>query len=173
VLGIIAHLYILKGELVEAESFIQAGKNDPHRESWPVFYAMTQLVEIELALARKDFSEAVYLAKEMVADLQQHGMRIYLAYVLYLQGCAFLGLGEKNKAWDCLTTARQEGEAIGSRRVLWRVYQVLREVESDPSEAQHLAQQTGEVVKYIIEHIDQTDLRQSFLNRPDVQAALI
>ena len=172
VLGVMAQLYVLKGDLGQAKSLIQEGKNDIHRESWPVFYVTIPLAEIELALAQQDFAEAENLARDALDYLQRYGLRIYSAYVLYLQGNALLGLRQKKKAWDLFTAARSEAEAIGSRRILWRVLHTLSKLEVNPDKIERLHLEAGQVVDYIVEHIESGGLRAAFLNLPAIKAIL-
>jgi hypothetical protein len=86
-----------------------------------------------------------------------------------MQGQAALGLRREEEARDCYLESLAEAEAIGSRRVQWRVLLALSQIEPDPAEAERLRGQARHVVDTIAEHIDQEDLRRSFLNLPDVR----
>ncbi len=90
--------------------------------------------------------------------------------VLHLQGQAMLRLGQESAARDRLLEARAEAEAIGSRWLLWQILFSLSQLETDPTEAQRLRRQAEEIIKYIADHIDDLELRASFLDLPDVQA---
>jgi len=48
----------------------------------------------------------------------------------------------------------------------------LSQLEADPTEAERLRQQARRIIKHIADHIDEADLRESFLNLPDVRAVL-
>jgi hypothetical protein len=66
--------------------------------------------------------------------------------------------------------ARAEAESLKSRRMLWRILAALGQLESDRSTAESLRREARQVVGYITSHIDQDELRSSFLVQPDVQA---
>jgi len=83
-----------------------------------------------------------------------------------------LALGREEAALESLLEARSIAEAIGSRRMLWRVLFALSELEADLTEAERLRQQARQIVEYIADHIDEVKLRQLFLNLPDVRAVL-
>ena len=68
--------------------------------------------------------------------------------------------------------ARAEAEAIGSRRGLWPILYALSQLEDDPAEAARLHKAAREILEYIADHIDQVDLRASFLGLPDAQTVL-
>jgi hypothetical protein len=68
-----------------------------------------------------------------------------------------------------------DAEALGSRRILWRLLADLSEMEREaghPAEADALAKRAAQVVSYIAEHISAPDLRQSFLSQPSVARVL-
>jgi ATP/maltotriose-dependent transcriptional regulator MalT len=169
-LAVLTHLYLLQGHLAEAESLVDQMKKDPHQDGY-VFPAMILQAEAELALAQGHYERARAIAEEAIVVLRQLGVRIFLPSALYLQGQAWLGLGQPNAARDCWLAARAEAEAIGSRRMLWQILGSLSRLETDPTEAERLRQQAGEIAKYIADHTP-PDLRSSFLALPAVQAIL-
>jgi tetratricopeptide (TPR) repeat protein len=171
-LGILAHLYQMSGELTKAARVIEEGKLDPYREAWPVFYISVVVAEAELALKLADYERAVDVTDTLLARLAEFGMRAFTPYARYLQGQALLGLNRKNAARERWLESRDEAEAIGSRRTLWRVLNALSQLEGDLTEAERLRQEAQHVIEYIAEHIDCAELRESFLNLPDVQAVL-
>jgi adenylate cyclase len=170
--GILAQLLLVKGDLDSAKSRIEAAREDPYRESWPVFYVTVPIAEAELALKLGEFDRALEITGELLTELRQCGMRLYLAHALYLQGQAFLGLDQIEAAHECLAGARAAAQAIGSRWRHWRILHLLSQVEANPVKAEGLRQQAQEIVEYIAAHLDceHADLRQSFLNLPDVRA---
>jgi hypothetical protein len=99
-------------------------------------------------------------------------MRVYIPQVLYLQGQALLGLGQDDAARNLWLKALTEAEAIGSRRMLWQILVALSQLETDPTEVECLRRQAWQIVEYIANHIGTPELRASFLNLPQVKAAL-
>jgi hypothetical protein len=100
-------------------------------------------------------------------------MRSQLPEALYLEGKALLGLGREEVARDRFLVARTEAETLGARRILWRILDGLSRLEKDPSRTTQLRQEARQVIRYIVAHIDQDDLRASFLSLPDVRAVLV
>jgi hypothetical protein len=88
---------------------------------------------------------------------------------LYLQGQAWLTLGQPETAYDCFLEARALAEAIGSRQMLWPILFTLSQLEPNPTEAERLHQQAREIVAYIVGHTP-VGLRDSFLALPEVRA---
>ena len=156
---------------VEAQSIATTGV-DSFGEAWPVFYTSVVVAEAELALKLADYERAMDVTDTLLARLAEFGMRAFTPYARYLQGQALLGLNRKNAARERWLESRDEAEAIDSRRTLWRVLNALSQLEGDPTEAERLRQEAQHVIEYIAEHIDCADLRESFLNLPDVQAVL-
>ena len=88
---------------------------------------------------------------------------------LYLQGRAWLTLGQQEAAYVYFLEARAIAEAIGLRRMLWPILFALSQLEPNPTEAERLHQQAREIVAYIAGHTP-ADLRDSFLALPEVRA---
>jgi tetratricopeptide (TPR) repeat protein len=169
-LGIIAHLQLLDGNVTEAEAAIDAGKQEPSKDTWPAYFVPVPLADGELALKQGDYQRAMAVTDALLSSLREFGMRSQIPYVLYLQGQALLGLGETETARQRWSESRSEAEAIGSRRTIWRALLALSQLEADPAEAERLRREARQVIDYIAEHIEQADLRRSFLNRSDLRA---
>jgi tetratricopeptide (TPR) repeat protein len=172
VLGVLAHLHVLNGDLPQAESAIAGGKKEALDESWAVFYLPVVRAEAELALRREEYERAVAATDDLLARLRQYGMRSGLPEALYLQGKALLGLGQNETARVRLLKARLIAEEIGERRILWRILGALSQLEGDRTEAESLRKGSREIVQYIADHIYQDTLRASFLSQSNVRAVL-
>jgi hypothetical protein len=96
-----------------------------------------------------------------------------LPEALYLEGQALLGLGREKAARDRFVDARAVAEKMGSRRTLWHILHALGQLEREPAQAEQFRREARQVVEYIASHIDQDDLRRSFLGQPDVQAVIV
>jgi len=170
ILGTLARLQIMSGRLAEAAKTIAEAKGEPYRRSWAILRLPVLMADIELALREGDFDRAAAGTDDSVSHLRQYGIRSVLPGALYLEGRAFLGLGREEAARDRLLEARAEAEALGAWRILWRVLDALSQLEKDPSRAKELRQEARQVIEYIADHIDQDDLRTSFLSLPDVRS---
>jgi hypothetical protein len=114
----------------------------------------------------------VAVTDTLLTQSQQHRIRWYVPEVLYMKGKALLGLGREEAGRKRLLEARVEAETLGSRRMLWRILDALSRLESDPTRAAASRQEAREIIRYMVAHIDQDDLRASFLSSPDVRAAI-
>jgi predicted ATPase len=168
-LGVMAKLQLLEGNVTDAEVAVRAAQKAPTQSVWPDHFVPVPLADGELALKQGDYKRAMKVTDELLSQLREFGMRSHFPYVLYMQGQALLGLGWEQDARQRFLECRSEAEAIGSRRVQWRVLLALSQIEPDPAEAERLRSNARRVVDVIAEHIDQDDLRRSFLNRPDVR----
>jgi len=117
-LGVLARLQLLDGDVAGAQVNVEKAKDDPYRASWPVNFYCVALAEAELALKRGELEQALAVTDALLTELRQYGMRLPIAYSLYLQGQSLRGLNQDQSARDRLLEARAEAEAVGSRRTL-------------------------------------------------------
>jgi tetratricopeptide (TPR) repeat protein len=164
-----AQIYLLHGNLAEAETALGQAKTDPNRTDIPIYFLPVILADSELALRQKDYARTVAITDDLLATLDKYGMRTYLSDGLYLQGQALLALGQEETAYDRLLEARAVAESIGLRRMLWPILFTLSQIKTTPTEAERLHQQAREIVAYIADHTP-VDLRDSFLSMPAVRA---
>ena len=172
VLAVLAHLHFLSGELTEAEARIEEAREDPVRDAWFFTTITALLAESRLTLQQADYERCVAVTDTLLTQFHQHGIRLFVPEALYLKGKALLGLGRGEAAREHLREARTEAEALGSRRMLWRILDALSWLESDTTRAAALRQEAREIIRYMVAHIDQDDLRATFLSSPDVRAAI-
>lgn len=124
-LGVLARLQLLNGDIAAAGISIEAAKNEPYQETWPVFFIPVAIAEAELLLKLGDYSQALAATEALVTKLRQFGMRAHIVYALYLQGQTLLSTGQYASARRRFVKACAEAEAIGSRRYLWRILSAL------------------------------------------------
>jgi tetratricopeptide (TPR) repeat protein len=172
ILGVLAQLCLARDDLAEAQIAIDKATRSPGQETFVVNFASVRLAEGELFLRKGDYGQAVKVLEALFTDLDQFSMRSEMPSVLYLQGQALLDLGRTAAARHCFLEAHAEAQAIGSRRMLWRILTALASIEDDPAEGERLRRQAQETVEYIIRHISDPELRTSFLNLPEVQSVV-
>jgi tetratricopeptide (TPR) repeat protein len=168
-LAALASMHLLAGHLAEAETIIDQGKSDPSRDAAPLYFASLTMVEAELLLKQGNAQPAIEVTNALITNFRQSGLQTYLPDCLYLQGQAWLTLGQQEAAYACFLEARAIAEAIGLRRKLWPILFTLSQLEPNPTEAERLLQQAREFVAYIADHTP-ADLRDSFLALPEVRA---
>ena len=168
-LGILAQLHLLAGNLAEAETVVEQGKNDPYGQAHPAWNMRIHLAEIELALKQDDYERTMAVADRWLPRLRQNNLRGFTPPMLYLKSQAQLAVGQAEAARQGLLEACNIADAIGSRATLWPILFALSRLETDPSEAQRLHRQAREIVESIASHISVTDLQASFRSLLQVQ----
>ncbi|GIK36509.1 MAG: hypothetical protein BroJett011_03420 [Chloroflexota bacterium] len=172
VLSKLAQLYLRQDNLGEVEAVVEQGKKDPNRESLPYYFQPVILTEAELALKQGRYEYGLALADDLLATLNQFGLRIFIPEALYLRGQTLGAMGQTEAAREALLQARAEAEAIGSRRMLWQILFALSQLEMNPAEATQWHEQAQEIVASIAANVSDPDLRTSFLRLPQVQEVL-
>src|SRR3970040_2850866 len=175
----LTRLHLLQGDLSQAEA-VQADLGDFRKLKVAYGFLLhiwvgTGLATIELAIAKGDFAQAAAHADDLLGLLRGGKIRCWASDARELKARALRALGETGPARQLLEEALAEAEALGSRRILWRLLADLSEMEREaghPAEADALAKRAAQVVAYIAEHISAPDLRQSFLSQPSVARVL-
>jgi tetratricopeptide (TPR) repeat protein len=190
-MGTLAHLYLYAGDLAAAEEAVQAAFADLGPDIAKAgAAAFVAPVATELALAQGDGARALALADRSLGVVRGIGARTFVATGLFYKGRAQQLLGQLEEAAAVLNEARAEAEALGMRRILWRILAALAEIEvgrGNTTEAHALRQQAREVILYIADHCPPDpsagsgqapsagsgqSLRASFLQLPEVRAVL-
>ena len=132
------------------------------------------VADAELALCQEDYNRALAITEDLLTRLHQYGMCSGFPEAFYLRGKALLGLAQADSARESYLEAQAAAEAIGSRRLMWRILFALSQLETDAEAAMGLQQAVRKIVEAIAaqfqeEHID---LRESFLKSTEVQAVL-
>ncbi len=172
VLAALASLHLVDGDCTAATDAIEEAKRNPYLDTWRVFGIPVRLTIAEVALAQGKNEYAAAAMEKLLVDLRPFGTRIYVPYALFLLGKALAKLGKPKDAREHLLEARDQAIAIGSRRILWRILYALSQNENDPIQAECLRIEARNVLQYIVDHIHQAELRESFLNQPDVRTVL-
>jgi tetratricopeptide (TPR) repeat protein len=168
-LGALARLHLRNGNFAKAEEAINAGKNDPSLETFPIEFIPIYLAEAELALAQDNYQYVLDLTSNMLTDMRQCDMRYYIPHVLYLQSQALIALEQPGTARASLLEACKLAEALNARRALWPILFTLSQLETEPAESECLRRQAQKIIEYIAVHTGTPELRDSFLGLTNVQ----
>ena len=181
-LAALAYLHLLSGNHVEADSaYKQAYGEDGEAEFEPepgymgLFVIFHGMIQSELSLAKNEYDHVLTSTTSTVALMQERRMRAFLPDMLRLKGLALIRLGRTDEARHVLAQARDEAEAMDSRRSLWPILSALSQLEAqrgDPTAAESLRQEAHAVIDYIAEHIGSPELRASFLATKSVREVL-
>jgi hypothetical protein len=176
-IAILIRLHLLRAEVAEAEALLAI--LPPYRDLMEKLgfivplWAGAALVKAEVALAKREFGAALTVMNDLLHDLRQAGIRLFLPDTLYLQGLALAGQGKAGDAVETLTQAQTEATALGSRRTLWPILVALSDLAAQrgaTAEAAQLRRQAQEIIAYIADHAGTPELRASFLNQSNVRA---
>jgi tetratricopeptide (TPR) repeat protein len=175
-LGALAYLYLQAGDVEQAEATIAQASEMPALMDFAAF-GPTLLAEAQgqLMMRKREYDDAIRLADLAREALKRGNNRAYLPYALHLKGKALLEKGELDAAYQELTRARAECDAMDSRHPLWPILFDLCRLETqrgNPAQAEALRAEAQSVVEFIAEHIDDPSLRDSFLRTPPVRAVL-
>jgi tetratricopeptide (TPR) repeat protein len=168
----LVQLHLRQNQLDEAEALINQAKKGFNSESTPIFFQFIFLAEAELALRQGGYERALAVSDDLLASLNQFGMRAFIAEALHLRGQILVAMGQTEAAYKTLLQAQAEAEAVGSRRMLWQILFALSRLEADPAEAERQRKQAQEIVTSIAAHVSDPELRASFLGLAQVRAVL-
>jgi class 3 adenylate cyclase/tetratricopeptide (TPR) repeat protein len=131
-----------------------------------------ELLQGELALARKDADRAAELADASVEWFRSLDARAFLPEALLIKGRALAALDRAEEAEVVLREARDLSEPVGARPVIWKVDAELARIASergDREAAEELLSEARGTIGRIADTIDDEELRESFLGTPHVR----
>lgn len=173
--AMLAHVYIVCGDLRAAEQAVETGKRD---QSGTLDAApgtnLGKIAEAELALAKGDYDRAVQLLHEPVAFLRGAGLRAFLGEMLYLEATTLRARGDIAQAAELLQEAETETQALQQYRMLWQILAAQSEIEierGDPDRANAYRTQARDVITFLVEHTPE-EYRESFRILPRVRKVL-
>jgi class 3 adenylate cyclase/tetratricopeptide (TPR) repeat protein len=130
------------------------------------------LANIELAAAIKDFAKTLTLADELLEETVPL-TRVDIPAVLRWKGIALAGLGRLEEAHQVLTEACSRARETDSNLHLWMTLVDLAKVRmklGDEPRAKEDLEEARTIVKRIAESLQESGLRDSFLNQPQVRS---
>ena len=127
------------------------------------------LANVGVSLASGGLAAALADVNELLDYLERVQLPVYRPEALYLKGQILQQQKRPDEAQGIWQQARTESEAMGERRMRWRILTGLAEIVGDVQEAAELRQSAREIVAYIAGNAGRPEIRQSFLNRPDVR----
>lgn len=174
-LAILARLELMRGRIQEAKEALdeaKIGEQENHPQNLlPQMGTAIALASAELAIAQGDPVKAETVLDKLIARFKQTGGRGLLPEPLFLKAIAGLAANRIDDASETLSEARAAAEALGSRRMLWRILTAqakLAEQRGEFEMSKLLLSQAREKLGFIVEHIP-TELRASFLDQPEVR----
>ena len=126
----------------------------------------------EVAIEVGEFQSVLAVTQEVIARMKAEGKRFLLPDLLHLRGQALHAQGRNEEALQALYEGRAEAEAQGSQRALWPILTTLTKLERQQGNqvgADQLTAEAKQVIANIADHIEEADLRSSFLNLKQVR----
>jgi tetratricopeptide (TPR) repeat protein len=126
------------------------------------------MAECELPFHRDEYLESIRLLEERLAGLRHYGMNCFLPETICLLGSALAAMNQLDQALSTLEEGLQDARYIGSRWAEWQLLVALADLKGG-EQATLWRTKALESVTFITENVGDPELRQSFLNRPDIQ----
>jgi tetratricopeptide (TPR) repeat protein len=171
----LARLRLMQGDVAGASAALANGYRDFNPEGFFGATMMIGLAEAHTSLDAGQPERALERIQQLLGALQTLNGRGMRSEALYLKGRALLMQGQHAEARAALAEARTEAEQLGSRRTLWPILLAQAEAEEaqgNLAEAAALRRQAGDVVQQFAQGLSDPDLRQSFLNLPNIRAVV-
>jgi tetratricopeptide (TPR) repeat protein len=175
-LATMIQLSIWKNDLESAQKFLDTLRqsvtnepNDPMSGNW------IYLAEANLACAKQEWKQAIWAADKLIKSANTMMARIFMSLAFEIKGSAQLALGQLEQAQATLLNVRDLAVRFHERRILWKIYSDLSELEiarghsDQAAEWKILARQT---LNEIAATIPTPELRQSFLSTADAQKVM-
>jgi tetratricopeptide (TPR) repeat protein len=164
-------MYLLQNDIESAEQTIGNSLLQPTSIPYARYTIFVCLANIELAVANKDFDQALALSNELLDEVTPL-TRVDVPEVLRWKAAALIGLGRLDEADQALTEACSLARDSESNLHLWIILADLATVNlklGNQKEAQSNHQEARMIVEQIAESLREVGLRDSFLNQPRVQ----
>ncbi len=173
-ISIRARIHLRLGQLAEADAVLAPIDISTYRgmQYYTVYY---WLAASEAGVSHQDYAGALATLDRFESELSLFRVRPMEYEINYLRGRALIGLQRFDDAEAALLEAKQLAEELGSRRILWQILIAMSEIEMKRGRemaAYKLRQQAQQIIETIAGHIDQIDLRESFMNLPQIRSVL-
>ena len=160
-----------QGDLAEAQRLARTPADSTVTN--PEFIGFGGLLRAEVLLAIQDFQAALELVDEKLDQLAALNARYFLPQFRFRRARALRELGKATEALNVLEQARREAEEMGLRMTLLPVLLELAELAGelgDEPKTQSSREAAREVVTFIADHVDEEELRKSFLALPHIHS---
>jgi len=166
-----ARMYLLKNDLQSAGEIIGDTPLRPTTIPYARYTIYVCLANIEFAVAKGDYEQAIHLADELLEEVTPL-TRVDVPDVLRWKGIALIELGRDEGALQVLTEACALAKELGANLQLWSSLVSLGDVNAklgNNKEAKSNRAEAYKIVEQIAESLREVGLAESFLKQPRVQ----
>jgi class 3 adenylate cyclase/tetratricopeptide (TPR) repeat protein len=166
-----ARIHLLQNDIHSAEHTTGNSILQPTSIPYARYTIFVCLANIELAVAKKDFEQALALSNELLDEVTPL-TSVDIPEVMRWQASALLGLVRIEEAHRVLTEACSLARNSGSKLHLWVILSDLAEIDSKLGNQEAAGANRREariIVEQIADSVREVGLRDSFLNQPRVR----
>ena len=172
-----AHLQVhyYGGDAAGVEAALTDAYEDLSRIESSPYLRYVHIIGAEAALAQGRSELAQRITEHVLGEMERSRMRIWRPDMLRVKAQVLLADGRVDEARSALTEAAAQAREIGSRRALWEIAAALGQLEQvagNADAARAARARARDAIAYIAEHTGSAELRESFLRRSEVQAAI-
>lgn len=169
------NLLLASGDIDSAEYLI---KNSNFESAKAISLASIFVHELNtrLLLAKCEYRTAIQYSDDVINKYISTENKSFLPQMLLAKGTGHIRLHQYELAASALNEARQIAEELKAHWRLWQIYLALAELEEElghPENAGELRTKAKKSIRSICDTISQPELREAFLNRPDVSAVML
>jgi len=164
-------MHLLEDDLESAEQTAGHEPIQPTSIPYARYTIFVCLANIELAVAKKDYDNALTLIQELLDEVYPL-TRVDVPDVLRWKGIALMGLGRNDEALHTLTSACALAKESDSNFNLWLALASLADVNSilgNHKEANINKADAQKMIRGIAESLHEVGLRDSFFDQPRIQ----
>jgi predicted ATPase/class 3 adenylate cyclase len=167
-----ARLFILQGDFERAEPLLKESLKHYNPEDYIIVYLkQVSFVHAEYLIAQGDYQKAIDEMEKLVKQLRGKKVNSLLAEPLRLKAEAQVLNNQHEQALQTLLEAKTASELVGERREYWKILAGLAELEGkngNADKAETYREMARETITYITEQISESELRNKFLELPNV-----
>lgn len=171
-----AEIHIHNMELEQAREILDEVVKEPALMTTVYLEFPIEATQARYAQATGDYEQVVQVTTAAIDKLGRRGVVCHLPMFYHLRAKALLAQGDKSGAIEDLNRGLAYTKESGARFPTWELLGLraqLLEEGGDHAGAQQDLNAAAEMVGFITDHIEEEELRASFLAKPDVSAILV